>query len=317
MSMTCPSVPAASRLAKIGITVFERGWLSSNNVLVKGAESTALVDSGYCTHSGQTVALVKDALQTRSLDMLLNTHLHSDHCGGNTALQAAFPRLTTWIPPGHATAVASWDPVTLTHEPTGQTCPPFKFQDLLVPGETIHLGDFGWEVHAAKGHDPHSVILFEPTSRTLISADALWENGFGVVFPELEGLDAFEEVADTLSLIEALNPNTVIPGHGAVFENVEGALRRARSRLNQFVQSPEKHQRYALKVLIKFKLLEWQSVSFEDLLAWYVSTPYIGSIEKRTVPSSPGDLRRTLNSLLAELATSNALRVEGNRIIDI
>jgi hypothetical protein len=32
----------------------------------------------------------------------------------------------------------------------------------------------------------------------LISADALWENGFGVVFPELEGDDAFAIVAATL-----------------------------------------------------------------------------------------------------------------------
>jgi glyoxylase-like metal-dependent hydrolase (beta-lactamase superfamily II) len=45
------------------------------------------------------------------------------------------------------------------------------------------------------GHDPHSVILFEPVSRVLISADALWERGFGVIFPELEGVEAFDEVA--------------------------------------------------------------------------------------------------------------------------
>ena len=55
------------------------------------------------------------------------------------------------------------------------------------------------------GHDTHSVILFEPVSRTLVSADALWERGFGVVFPELDGDDAFAEVADTLDVMgEAL-----------------------------------------------------------------------------------------------------------------
>jgi hypothetical protein len=35
-------------------------------------------------------------------------------------------------------------------------------------------------------------VLFEPQGAS-ISADALWENGFGVVFPELEGADAFEK----------------------------------------------------------------------------------------------------------------------------
>lgn len=305
-----------ARLTRLGITVFERGWLSSNNVLFQGADSTALVDSGYCTHAAQTVALVREVLQTRPLDLLLNTHLHSDHCGGNSALQSAFPELKTLIPPGQAAAVADWNPVALTHEPTGQLCPQFDFEGTLSPGDTIQLGDFCWEIHAAKGHDPHSVVLFEPASRVLISADALWENGFGVVFPELEGIDAFEEVADTLSLIEILNPSSVIPGHGKVFDDVEGALRRARTRLDQFARSPDKHRRYALKVLLKFKLLEWQSVSFKELLTWYAKTPYISSIEQRPKSQDTDALRASLQSLIADLAKSNALRVEGNTIID-
>ena len=68
------------------------------------------------------------------------------------------------------------------------------------------------------------MILFEPQSRTLISADALWENGFGVIFQELEGEQAFDEVADTLDLIESLAPLVVIPGHGKVFTHVEQSL---------------------------------------------------------------------------------------------
>lgn len=310
------SASTPSHLAQLGITVFERGWLSSNNVLFQGAESTALVDSGYCTHSGQTVALVQDVLESRPLDFLLNTHLHSDHCGGNAALQSAFPQLKTLIPPGQAAAVSNWNPVMLTHEPTGQTCPAFNFQGILAIGNTVQLGDAPWEIHAAKGHDPHSVVLFEPVSRVLISADALWENGFGVVFPELEGLDAFEEVADTLSLIEALNPATVIPGHGAVFEDVKSALQRARSRLDQFAKNPEKHRKYALKVLLKFKLLEWQNISFNDLTVWYANTPYIARIEGLDPSPDPQALRLSLNSLIADLARSNALLVDGDRIIN-
>jgi hypothetical protein len=40
--------------------VFERGWVSSNNILFTGAE-TAPVDSGYATHAPQTLALVRHA----------------------------------------------------------------------------------------------------------------------------------------------------------------------------------------------------------------------------------------------------------------
>ncbi len=240
------------------IRVFERGWLSSNNILLCGHEGTALVDSGYVTHAPQTLALVEAVLRGRSLDVLVNTHLHSDHCGGNAALQAAYPALKTLIPPGLAQHVCHWDADALTYTPTGQRCAPFRFDALLLPGTDIRLGDRLWQVHAAPGHDPHSVILFEPTLRLLISADALWERGFGVIFPELEGLNAFDAVAQTLDLIESLAPTLVIPGHGVVFANVQTSIASARERLAGFVARPDKHIRHAVKVLRKFMLLELQ-----------------------------------------------------------
>ncbi|MBT9467340.1 MBL fold metallo-hydrolase [Hydrogenophaga sp.] len=303
-----------SNLVESGITVFERGWLSSNNVLLQGDGSSALVDSGYCTHAQQTLALLRDNLHGHSLDLLLNTHLHSDHCGGNAQLQSAFPRLQTLIPPGQAAAVAQWDPVALTYVPTGQSCPAFTHQGVLIPGTSMRLGLDTWEIHAAKGHDPHSVILFQPAGRILISADALWENGFGIVFPELEGVDAFDEVADTLDLIERLAPSIIIPGHGSVFEDLVGALQRARSRLDQFTKNPVKHRRHALKVLIKFKLLEWQAVSIDDLFDWYRNTPYLASIEQRSNLTTEHFLRESLEALLSELSASHALRIDSGYI---
>jgi len=258
-----------------GVTVFERGWLSSNNVLFHGDGPTACVDTGYATHAGQTVDLMEAALGGRALDIIANTHLHSDHCGGNAALQALYPRSTTCIPPGLADAVRRWDPVALTHQPTGQQCPRFRVDSILEPGREILLGDRAWEIHAAPGHDQHSVILFEPRSRALISADALWKNGFGVVFQELEGARAFDEVGDTLDLIESLRPAVVVPGHGEVFTEVNLALAAARGRLDAFSKNPRKHAAHGAKVLLKFKLLELQEFHIEDFVAWAASTAYL------------------------------------------
>ncbi|NVM93175.1 glyoxylase-like metal-dependent hydrolase (beta-lactamase superfamily II) [Variovorax sp. SG517] len=122
------------------VVVFERGWLSSNNVLFLGGEETALVDTGYATHAEQTVALVESVLGGRPLDRILNTHLHSDHCGGNAALQAHYPSIRTDIPPGEASFVESWDQQGLSFLATGQTCPRFVFTGLLQPGAECVLG---------------------------------------------------------------------------------------------------------------------------------------------------------------------------------
>lgn len=292
-----------------GITVFERGWLSSNNILLVSEAGNALIDSGYGAHAAQTLALVQSSLKGRPLDTLVNTHLHSDHCGGNAALQTAYPALTTLIPPGHAAQVQRWDAVALTYEPTGQTCPPFHMSAVLQPGTEIRLGDALWQIHAAPGHDPHSVVLFEPQSRVLVSADALWERGFGVVFPELEGVDAFAEVGATIDLIEALDPLWVIPGHGPVFSNLSAAIANARARLHSFVSQPEKHLQYAVKVLLKFKLLEAQRLPHDTLLDWAKSTPYFSLIHTTHFPSL--DFSEWLTQLMADLVRSGAATRDG------
>jgi glyoxylase-like metal-dependent hydrolase (beta-lactamase superfamily II) len=300
-----------------GVTVFERGWLSSNNVLFDGA-ATALVDTGYVAHAPQTLALVRQALGDRPLDRIVNTHLHSDHCGGNAALQVAYPQLRTVIPPGLADAVRRWDEEALTYAPTGQRCERFRFDDLVRPGDEITLGDARWQAHAAPGHDPHSVILFEPASRTLISADALWENGFGVVFPELEGGNGFDEVAATLDLIENLGPDVVIPGHGRPFGGVAAvseALARARARLAGLAKDPARHAAHGVKVLIKFKLLEWQSIDVESFRAWCAGTRFIGLVHQRYYTHV--DAREWLEGLVAELARSGAIAHENGFLYNI
>ncbi len=297
-----------------GVTVFERGWLSSNNILIQGASNSALIDSGYCTHAPQTLALVDSALQGRPLDVLINTHLHSDHCGGNAALQARYPVLQTHIPPGHAEYVRVWDAYALSYTPTGQSCPQFGFNATLRPGTEMRLGDLVWQIFAAPGHDPHSVILFEPESRTLVSADALWERGFGVVFPELDGLHAFEEVAATLDLIECLQPAVVIPGHGSPFADVATALVVARKRLAGFVASPDKHHLYAAKVLLKFKLLEAQALERDALQAWALGTSYFASMLAQQ--GGVDQTTQVLDSLVRDLVRSGAATVQGSRILN-
>lgn len=296
------------------LQVFERGWLSANNILFTGRDQTALVDTGYVTHSAQTVALIESALGARPLDHLLNTHLHSDHCGGNTALQRRYPAVRCLIPPGEAASVQRWDEDALSFRATGQCCDRFRFDGLLEPGQQMQLGDLAWEIHAAKGHDPHSVILFEPASKTLISADALWENGFGVVFPELLGEASFEEVAATLDLIESLGPLHVIPGHGSVFHDAPGALRKARSRLDGFARDPVKHARHALKVLLKFKLLELQSVGQAEWNAWLAQTPYFETIRARFFGALT--LIPLMAGVVDELIAVGAASVEDSRILN-
>lgn len=298
-----------------GVTVFERGWLSANNILLTDKESATLIDSGYCAHQDQTLKLVQHALGLRKLDRLVNTHLHSDHCGGNAILQSNYQDLVTLIPPGESQAVARWDTSALSYEPTGQDCPRFTFTDVLHSGQTLRMANLDWQVHAAPGHDPHSIVLFQPDHEVLISADALWSNGFGVVFPELEGISAFDEVAATLDLIESLNAKWVIPGHGTVFNDVDSALSIARQKLEGFVQNPAKHAKYGAKVLLKYKLLELHHVDKNQFINWAMKARYFQLLHQMYSPEV--SVRDWVIEMLLDLEKSKALTFQDEIIVNL
>ncbi|WP_395061262.1 MBL fold metallo-hydrolase [Paraburkholderia silvatlantica] len=293
------------------IRVFERGWLSSNNVLLVDEARAALVDTGYATHAGQTLALVRQALGPRALDLIVNTHLHSDHCGGNARLQAQWP-CATRIPAASATIVRDWDEAQLSFLATGQTCERFAFTGTLAPGERLALGGFEWEVIGAPGHDPDSVMLYAAGPRLLISADALWEHGFGVIFPELEGASGFAEQYAVLEAIAKLDVQVVIPGHGKPFTNVEAALERAFSRLAWLRADPARNAKNALKVLIVFKLLEVRAMSFDSLLTMLENAASLRAAAQQLAPR--GAWPALLRDLAGELAKSGALVVHGERL---
>jgi glyoxylase-like metal-dependent hydrolase (beta-lactamase superfamily II) len=304
-----PLLPASMR-------VFERGWLSSNNVLFTG-EQTALVDSGYVTHAPQTLALVRHALGERPLDRLLNTHLHSDHCGGNGALQAAYGCHTA-IPALEADTVAAWDEEALSFRATGQQCARFVFDALLAPGQVLELGGAQWNVLAAPGHDPHALLLFCPGEGILIAGDALWENGFGVIFPELAGEPGFEEARATLDLIATLDARLVIPGHGRMFTDVAGALQRAYSRLDYLSADPKRNAENAVKVLVKFLLLERQRLNVAALPALLAAIPVVGSALRQmdVGAAAPGAYTTLANWAISSLLRAKAARIDGDFLVD-
>lgn len=291
--------------------VFERGWLSSNNILFIGADQTALVDSGYHTNAEQTVALVRHALGNRPLDRLINTHLHSDHCGGNAALQRAYACRTT-IPADEADAVRAWDEDKLLYAETGQQCERFGFDDTYAAGDHMELGGLEWEALAAPGHDPHSLLLYCEKEGLLISADALWENGFGVIFPEVVGQSGFDEQRAVLHLINDLDVRVVIPGHGAPFTDVKAALDRAHGRLDYFMADPTRNARNCLKVLVAFLLLESQRLSLSSLPPRIEASRLMRAAAQQ-LDASPTDL---VAAFAAELVQTGAARVEGDMLIN-
>ena len=268
--------------AALGLTMIERGWLSANQVVfaAHGATPATVVDTGFSAHAPQTVALVDRALSGQALGRIVNTHLHSDHCGGNRALQQR-GAVETWVPAPSLSIVQQWDEDALSYRSTGQPCPRFAADRALVPGETIALGAADWQIHAAPGHDMDAILLFEPQTRTLIAGDALWEDRLAIIFPELVGDDGFGPTRATLALIERLHPREVIPGHGRAFGDVARALAASRQRVDAFERAPDKHAQHAARALLMFHLLEVREAGVGELVDWMRGTPIYRAVARR------------------------------------
>ena len=293
--------------------VLERGWLSSNSIVFDEGGAISVVDTGYVSHAPLLVQLIEQLRQGRPLARIVNTHLHSDHVGGNAALHERFgPAIA--IPPGMAAAVRQWDQGRLNYAATGQQCARFDYDALIEVDRPLRLGGLEWEVIPGGGHDPQMVLFYNHDERILLSADALWENGFGVIFPELEGDSGFDEQQQVLDRIGALSPRIVVPGHGAMFGEAGAALDVAYRRLEYLRTDPERNARHAAKVLIKFWLLEVRSTTLERLHRHFAATDYLRLIHRRYYPRR--DFAQMIDAQVAELVRAGAAEFAGGLLHD-
>ena len=299
-----PRLPASIR-------VHQRGWLSSNNIVFLDSEREAtVVDAGYVTHREQTVELLRHSIGARRLARLINTHCHSDHIGGNAALARAFGCAIA-IPEGEAANVRAWDEEALHLASFGQRCERFAFDSTLAPGATLGMGGIAWQAIAAPGHDMEALVFHAPEEDILISGDALWEDGFGVLFPELFGEPGLAATRATLDTIARLAPRVVIPGHGRAFGEVDAALERAYARLEAFERDPEKLARNAFRVLVVFHILDRQAVTLEAVAALLAGTSFFAALNERSYRLAPAALA---DRLVRELTASGALRIDGELV---
>jgi glyoxylase-like metal-dependent hydrolase (beta-lactamase superfamily II) len=294
------------------IRVIERGWLSSNNIVCLEGDRATLVDSGYVGHATQTVGLVKSAVAARLLQRLINTHSHSDHIGGNAAVQRAFG-CEILIPAGIAAHVANWDEEALLLGPAAQRGDRFRHDGVIAPGQEFEMGGLAWRALAAPGHDMEALVFHCPKERLLISGDALWQDGFGIVFGELLGrTGALAATRATLEMLARLDVNTVIPGHGAPFGDYRAALDRAFGRLESFERDPRRIARNAVKACFIFSLLDLGRLPRAGLAARLDSVSLFCNIGRDHLGMTMPELA---DWLLAELLRAGAIEFDGDDMV--
>ena len=286
------------------VRVIVRDWLNANHIVLIGREQSVLIDSGYGRDVAHTLSTVMQALRGQPLDWLVNTHCHSDHMGGNAAVQSTYHcRLS--IPRDEAPIVEAWDEQALWLAYADQRCERFSFDDTVAPDDTFHWGDLHWRAIAAPGHDMAALMFFCEETGLLISGDALWQNGFGIVLPGPDRMERLAATRTTLETIAGLPIRTVIPGHGKPFTDVDAAVQRSFQRLAAFERDELRMVRHVLKVMFVFSLMDRRRLAVDELNGYLESVPLYTDFNRRYLRLDPAALA---DLIVGELERAGAVR---------
>jgi hydroxyacylglutathione hydrolase len=118
------------------------------------------------------------------LDLILNTHWHPDHAGGNAAIKAATG--ATIVGPAEVTRIAPLDRA-------------------VADGEVVELGESRFEVIDTGGHTLGHITYFAPHDHLAFVGDTLFALGCGRLF---EGTAA--QMWASLSRLAALPDDTLV-----------------------------------------------------------------------------------------------------------
>ncbi len=209
-----------------GLHVFTGSPMRVNAVALIDEGEAVVVDSTATVTQGREIRRFVEEEFGARIVALVNTHWHSDHCGGNRGV----------INDGETPLIAHrLCPETLSREYGMIARRPAKIDftaqllpRLLVERElTLRVGRKKLRLIHAPGHSPDSLILYEPEERLAIVGDNLLAGSK----PENPALLYFFwgnpwQLVGVLERLRTLDCRTIVPGHGAVLtgSQVEQAL---------------------------------------------------------------------------------------------
>lgn len=260
----------------LNIHFIQRGWFNSNHILMMGEDGAVLVDTGHRQEVAETQRLLTAAgIDPTSIHLIVNTHCHWDHCGGNKAIQA-LSGAKVMMSEQTADLFQRHNRRAMWLDYFGAEMEMLTADTTLNDGDEIELAGMPFQVMAAPGHAPDAIALFQPAHRLLICADALLENGdCGILNTAVHGPHVLDEAIATLDKFAQLDAAIALPGHGGIITDVPGNIALLRQRLAAFQAEPARMAWHLLRRVFMTYLMMVQPICRRDLIAHARQTPWL------------------------------------------
>jgi glyoxylase-like metal-dependent hydrolase (beta-lactamase superfamily II) len=179
--------------------------------------------------------------------LVLNSHTHYDHVGGNyafTEILGVDSDYTRTSAQGRVNSLMAdmvsprltCPPLPVGVTPETYSIRPFKVTSTVFDGQRIDLGGRQLEVLLTPGHTPDAVCLLDRANRQMFTGDTLYPGNLWLFVPETD-LDAYQRSIERLAALAALASTVDVlrPAHNlpeadpALFAKVAAALPQARA----------------------------------------------------------------------------------------
>lgn len=290
---------------------YERMFPSANMVIVGGL-NPVLIDTGFISERSLTESLILACgYSPETIQLIINTHYHSDHVGANSFLQGKY---------GIHIAAHRWEAGLINNNNQEAWCArwldqpvvPYRVNCLLSDGDEIETGTEVIRVLHTPGHTLGHLCLFLPDTQALICGDLLLENDVGWFNFFREGSASIEMAIDSLGQVAKLPLKLIYPGHGPVLANPLATIDQARFRLEKWLTNPEKVAWHACKRIFAFALMIRNGLPESEVDDYLMKCQWYNDFSTTIFNLKPIDF---IQPFLDEMIRSKAAHWQYNRLM--
>ncbi|MDY6964918.1 MAG: MBL fold metallo-hydrolase [Halobacteriota archaeon] len=169
----------------------ENGMMDSNTYIIID-ETSVLIDPGATAYLDLLLeGMRKDGIDPKTVDLVIDTHLHPDHSGANRAFMRA-----------SGAKLAAYKGV----ESKYSSRKPSQYFD-----ENLNLGGVALKIFHTPGHSHESISIHWPEEKLLICGDLIFFGGVGRT--DFRGGDT-GLLKDSIERMSKLGLEYILPGHG-------------------------------------------------------------------------------------------------------
>jgi hydroxyacylglutathione hydrolase len=251
------------------IVFLQARWPSANSYLIT-SNPPVLIDTGYCTEAARLeAALAAHGVALPDIGLIVNTHSHSDHIGGNSTVQERSHAPIAMHPyEGRPINEGDWWSTGLRY--LDQEAPPFRVARFLEDGDVLESGGLRLEVMHVPGHSSGSIALYERSRETLIVGDVFHAADVGWINAPIEGAIAVHNAKRSIERLARLPIKTAYSGHGPAITNAAASAQAAIRRIESFIADPRRMALHGMRRVFVFTLMIHGGIAEHDVV------PYLG-----------------------------------------